>query len=163
MKTPATAAAPLSVPVRPRTPRRLDERERTTLARIADSLVPETGSSPAPSSEADFGAEVDVALDARADAFDIIVSVLAALADVPAAAVLDRLEALHADDPAAFQAVSTVVVGAWLLTAGTRARIGYDGPRSTKAGLEEAADEISSGILDPVLERHDNDSPRWIR
>ena len=156
-------SVPLSVPARSRVPRRLEMSERRTLTGIADSLIPQTKSHPAASSAPDFHDKIDVALDARADAFDVITAHLAALADVPDGAMLDALEALAGEDPAAFQAISTVVAGAWLLTEATRDRIGYHGPQSDKAGLEEAVDEITSGILDPVLELYDHDSTRWIR
>ncbi|MFI5953824.1 hypothetical protein [Cryptosporangium sp. NPDC051539] len=156
-------SAPLSVPVRSRAPRHLTERERRTLAAVADSLVPPTAASPAPSSEPDFWDKVDVALDARAEAFALITESLAALAEIPADALLTTLEELAGAAPAAFQALSTVVAGAWLLTAATRDRIGYHGPRPDRAGVEEAADEISDGILDPVLARYDHHSPRWVR
>jgi hypothetical protein len=63
------------------------------------------------------------------------------------------LRALHADQPRQFQALSAVVAGAWLLVPAVRARIGYPGQRRDPARLEEAADQISDGILDPVLAR----------
>jgi hypothetical protein len=155
--------APLSVPRRPRAPRRLEDSERRTLVVIADALIPRTGSHPAASSAPDFQNKIDVALDARSDAFSVITARLAVLADVPDGAMLATLEALAGEDPATFQAISTVVAGAWLLTGDTRNRIGYHGPKVDKAGLEEAVDELTSGILDPVLEKYDHDSPRWIR
>lgn len=152
----ASQAPRLSVPARVRVPRPLDERERLTLAAIADSLIPAASvpSTPSATGEPDFWQKVDIALDARADAFDTITRVLGELVAVPSDAMFGTLERLDAEDPAAFQAISTVVAGAWLLTAGTRDRIGYHGPQSVKAGLEEVADEIASGILDPVLERY---------
>ena len=65
--------------------------------------------------------------------------------------------------PATFQALSAVIAGAWLLTPGTQDRIGYHGQRSDKADIEEAVDEVASGVLDPVLERRPEEGPRWIR
>ncbi len=64
-----------------------------------------------------------------------------------------KLRALHAEQPEQFQALSAVVAGAWLLIPAVRARIGYPGQRRDPARLEEAADQISDGILDPVLDR----------
>jgi len=55
--------------------------------------------------------------------------------------------------PRQFQALSAVVAGAWLLVPAVRARIGYPGQRRDPARLEEAADQISDGILDPVIAR----------
>lgn len=163
MSTAPAPTPPLSVPIRPIAPRRLEEPERSTFALISDSLIPQTDSSPAASSEPDFWDKVDVALNARADAFEIVTALLGDFANVPPDDMLDELEALAADNQAAFQAISTVVAGAWLLTQGTRDRIGYHGQQSDRAGLEEAADEIISGILDPVLEQYDSECTRWVR
>jgi len=46
-----------------------------------------------------------------------------------------------------------VIAGAWLLIPAVRERIGYPGQRRDPARLEEAADQISDGILDPVIAR----------
>ncbi len=63
------------------------------------------------------------------------------------------LRGLHAEEPGQFQALSAVVAGAWLLTPTVRARIGYPGQRRDPARLEEAVDQISDGILAPVIAR----------
>jgi hypothetical protein len=159
----STPAGNVSLPAVVRAPRGLAEQERATLARVADALVPASDAAPAASAEPGFWDALAVALDARADAFHDIVGTLEALAPIPADELWRRLQSLDRDRPAAFQALSTVIVGAWLLTPGTRERIGYHGQQSDKAGLEEAADEISSGVLDPVLERDPEEGPRWIR
>ncbi len=151
---------PLSVPARRRAPRPLTPAEATALDRVADVLIPASGAVPAATAEPGFHAWLARALDARADAFAAVTDLLAEVAEVPEPELFDHLRRLSAQRPEAFQALSTVVAGAWLLTAGVRERIGYRGKRSDKAGLEEAADELSSGILDPVLAR---DPARWVR
>ena len=45
------------------------------------------------------------------------------------------------------------VAGAWLMLPTVRERIGYAGQKADPAPIELAVDEISSGILDDVLER----------
>jgi hypothetical protein len=153
----------VSIPPATRAPRPLTDAERRTLARVADTLVPARDATPAASGEPGFWDQLAVALDARADAFDGIAVALAGLATTEVDELWDRLQALDLEEPVTFQALSAVIAGAWLMTSGTRDRIGYHGQQSDKAGIEEAADEISSGVLDPVLERDPEEGPRWIR
>jgi hypothetical protein len=154
---------PLSVPARRSAPRPLDESERAVLGAVADVLIPAQGAAPAASGEPGFDEQLRRALDARADAFDAVVAALHRLRPVPADALFARLEALDAQEPDTFQALSTVIAGAWLLTPGVRERIGYSGLRVAKAGLEDAADDLGDGLLDPVLARAEQVPARWLR
>lgn len=163
MTTGQFSGPPLSIPARARIPRPLTPAELRTLDLVADALIPARDDAPAASEEPDFIDQLVVALDARADAFEAIVGTLARLAPVAPAQMFDELRVLHDVDGDAFQALSTVIAGAWLLTPGVRDRIGYHGQRSEKAGLEEAADQIASGILDPVLDRDPATGPHWVR
>jgi hypothetical protein len=150
---PAGPPLRLSVPAKFAAPRPLTGAEASTLRAIADVLIPASGDNPAATAEPDFDAWLARAVDARADAFGAITAVLARL-DGAEPDVIDReLRALHAGQAGQFQALSAVVTGAWLLIPAVRARIGYPGQRRDPARLEEAADEISDGILDPVLAR----------
>jgi hypothetical protein len=143
----------LSVPPKFAAPRPLTASEIATLRAIADVLVPATGDNPAATAEPDFDTWLMRAVNARADAFGAITSILAQL-DGAAPAAIDRvLRGLNEEQPGQFQALSAVVVGAWLLVPTVRARIGYPGQRRDPARLEEAADQISDGILDPVIAR----------
>jgi hypothetical protein len=153
----------ISVPAAEQAPRPLSDDERTVLARVADTLIPGHAGAPPASAEPGFWDRMAVALDARADAFDAITSALEDLAPAAPDELWTRLQSLDTTQQTTFQALSAVITGAWLLTPGTRDRIGYRGQQSDKAGLEEAADEISSGVLDPVLERDPEEGPRWIR
>jgi hypothetical protein len=153
--TTSTSVGPqrLSVPPKFAAPRPLTAAEIGTLRAIADVLIPASGDNPSAASEPEFDAWLGRAMDARADAFDAITAILARL-DGAAAEVIDQaLRALHAEEPRQFQALSAVVAGAWLLVPAVRARIGYPGQRRDPARLEEAADQISDGILDPVIAR----------
>ena len=150
---PAAGPARLSVPPKFAAPRPLTDAEVSTLRAIADVLIPASGDNPAATAEPDLDPCLRRAVDARADAFDAITAVLAQL-DGAAPEVIDRaLRKLHAGHPVPFQALSAVVAGAWLLTPTVRARIGYPGQRRDPARLEEAVDQISDGILDPVIAR----------
>lgn len=143
----------LSVPPKFAAPRPLTSSEVSTLRAIADVLIPAAGDNPAATQEPDLDAGLRCAVDARADAFDAITAVLAQLDGASADAIDQALRSLHAEQATTFQALSAVVAGAWLLTPTVRARIGYPGQRRDPAGLEEAVDQISDGILDPVLAR----------
>jgi hypothetical protein len=142
---PAGPPPRLSVPPKFVAPRQLTDAELGTLRAVADVLIPAAGDNPAATSEPDFDQWLARAADARADAFDGITAVLAQLDRTAPATIDHTLRALHADQPRQFQALSAVVAGAWLL--------GYPGQRRDPARLEEAADQISDGILDPVLAR----------
>lgn len=156
-------AGNVSVPPATRAPRGLSEQERTTLSRVADTLIPARDGASAASAEPGFWDGLALALHARADAFDAIVDALRAVASTGSEELWTRLRSLDTEEPATFQALSTVIAGAWLLTPGTRDRIDYHGQQSDRAGLDEAVDEISSGVLDPVIERGASRGPRWIR
>jgi hypothetical protein len=158
----STDGSPLSVPPRGRIPRPLTETEGGTLRRVADTLVPALGDVPAASAEPGFADSLAAALDARSDAFEPICAALAALAATPQQDLWARLRDLSVAEPETFQALSAVVAGAWLLTSGTRERIGYRGLQPDKAGLEDAIDDLT-GLLDPVLERAEHAPSRWIR
>lgn len=152
---------PLSVPPQPTLPRDLSAVELQTLLRAADVLIPAHGAAVAASAEDQFVENLQRTLLARSDAFDAIVAALDTCRDIPAAELLGWFEQLDAEDPGTFQALSTVIAGAWLLTPGVRRRIGYQGLVASRAKHDDAADDISSGLLDPVLDRG-NDG-RWLR
>jgi hypothetical protein len=143
----------LSVPPKFAAPRQLTDAEIAMLRAIADVLIPASGDNPPATSEPDLDRCLRCAIDARADAFDAITAILAPLSGAAPEVIDQALRKLHADQPATFQALSAVTAGAWLLTPTVRKRIGYPGQRRDPARLEEAADQISDGILDPVIAR----------
>jgi hypothetical protein len=151
--SPSGSPLRLSVPPKFTAPRSLTAAEIGTLRAIADILIPASDDNPAATSEPEFDAWLARAIDARADAFDVITAILARLDGAEPGVIDQALRTLHADEPKQFQALSAVVAGAWLLVPAVRARIGYPGQRRDPARLEEAADQISDGILDPVIAR----------
>jgi hypothetical protein len=94
---------------------------------------------------------LELAVAARVDAFEMIVAVLA---DAEKTDDLDHwLRRLHDDDSARFQVVSAVAAGAYLMLPQIRTVIGYSHPHRSVAGLDESAEQLGDGILDPVLKR----------
>lgn len=143
----------LSTPAPLKAPRRLTAEELTTACAVADALIPATATAPSAASESEFAATLATALDARADAFDVITDWLAGAAGLDNAEMTIRLRALHDAEPDVFQPLSAVLAGAWLLTPTVRARIGYRGQRRNPPSLTEAVDQLEDGILDAVMDR----------
>jgi MoxR-like ATPase len=142
-----------SVPAVPAPLRQLTDAELVSLLRIADSLMPAGRGRPAASEAPGYGRRLDVALRARSDAFDDVVSVAADLSEVATAELLGALRTLSVERPVAFAAVSSVLAGAYLLLPEIRRSINYPGQEARPARFDEAAEEIMDGILDPVLAR----------
>jgi len=150
----AEAARRLSVPPRHTTPPRpLTEVEEGTLLRIADCLIPAAGPNPKASDAVDYRRYLDLALSARADVFDALTTAIVALAGVEDGDLWAALKDLWSRDREIFDPLSAVVAGAYFMTPQVKELIGYPGQHRDAAGLEEAADELDTGILEPVLER----------
>ena len=144
----------LSVPQRlTKPPRELSESELAMLLRIADCLIPADGPNPKASDAVDYTAYLRLALGARSDAFDTVISGAEQLADVPDSGLWQALKTLWAEDKATFDPLSSVLAGAYFMTPQIKELIGYPGQHRDPAPLEEAANELATGILDPVLER----------
>jgi hypothetical protein len=132
-------------------PRDLTYAELEVYGKIADTLCPGKNGIRSPSSYPEFPAWLAVAVAARSDAFDMIVGLLKSAA---AQHDLDAwLRALHEEDPVAFQALSTVAAGAFLMIPAIRQAIRYPGQGRNVPKIEEAADQLGDGILDPVIGR----------
>jgi hypothetical protein len=136
-----------------RLPRELTGRELRGLRRAADVLIPPSGPNLGASQARGFEQSLERALIARVEAFELIAAEgdrLSTLTDAELAADLRRLAAT---DPTAFQPLSTVLAGAYLLLPEVRTAIGYPGQHRSHPQFDEAANEIMDGILDPVINR----------
>jgi len=143
-----------SVPPHPTAPPRpLADAERDALLRIADTLIPARGEDPAPSAIPDYGRHLERALAARDDAFAAVAELAGRLGALDEARLDVELRALHARGDDGFQALSAVVCGAYLTVPEVRARIAYPGQENRPPPFDQAAEEIMSGILDPVIAR----------
>lgn len=140
----------ISVPATAELPRDLTEAERSALVTIADTLCPGSNGIASPSAQPAFTHQLNVALAARADAFDAIVD---SLQRIPHGDPSEWLRALHDREPDAFQALSTVVAGAYLLVPEVRTALGYPGQPRSLARDDDAVNDLEDGILDPVLDR----------
>lgn len=144
----------LSVPQRhTRPPRELTEAELATLLRIADCLIPEDGPNPKASDAVDYSSYLHLALGARTDVFGVVISAVEKLADVPESGLWEALKQMSIEDRSTFDPLSSILAGAYFMTPQVKELIGYPGQHRDPAPLEQAADELRTGILDPVLER----------
>ena len=128
------AAPPASRCPCPHTPgitRPMTDLEAATLRRVADALIPARGDIPAASAEPGFPERIALALDARSE-FESICAALGTLAPAAPDDLFSRLRDLSVTEPESFQALSTVIAGAWLLTSGVGERIGSRGLRSER-------------------------------
>ncbi|GAB5898083.1 MULTISPECIES: hypothetical protein [Mycolicibacterium] len=144
----------LSVPPRnTQPPRALTDTELAALLRVADCLIPASGPNPKASDAEQYIAYLELALAARTDVFEAVVGGARKLSDVPDDELWDALKTMSAEDKFTFDPLSSVLAGAYFMTPQVMKLIGYPGQHRDPAPLELAADEIGSGILDPVLER----------
>ena len=149
-----TAHQRLSVPPRRTSPPRpLSDSEHATLLRIADTLIPESGPNPKASDARDFVPYLHLALAARADVFETVLKAVGELANVPDNDLRHALKRMWREDKVTFDPLSSIVAGAYFMSPQVKELIGYPGQHRDPAGLEDAANELETGILDPVIER----------
>jgi hypothetical protein len=144
----------LSVPPRRTKPiRPLSDSEQDTLLRIADTLIPAAGSNPKASDVPEFLPYLHLALAARADVFNAVIKAVNDLTGVSDDDLRGALKRMWAEDKFTFDPLSAIVAGAYFMTPQVKELIGYPGQHRDPAGLEDAANELETGILDPVIER----------
>ena len=150
----AATSRRLSVPPRStRPPRSLTDAELHALLRVADCLIPACGPNPKASAADQYTSFLELALAARTDVFDAVVDGAKKLADVAEEDLWEALKTMSVEDKFTFVPLSSVLAGAYFMTPQVTKLIGYPGQHRDPAPLELAAEEIGSGILDPVLER----------
>ena len=134
-------------------PRPLRDEELATLLAAADVLIPEALGRPAATEAPGYERWLDRALAARSDVFDRVLALIDRLSELDDGALEAALRRLSDEEPTEFHALSSVIAGAYLLVPAVRRAINYPGQERRPARFDEAAEEIMSGILDPVLER----------
>lgn len=132
--------------------RPLTENEREALVAVGDALCG-GGKLPAPSETPRYAEWLDRALAARADAFDEVVAAAMGLEGLTLEGRREALRRMDARERPRFHTLSSVVAGAWLLVPEISAALGYPGQVAAPAAFDEAATQLETGILDPVIER----------
>ena len=127
---------------------------RSTLHKIADQLVPAAGDNPSATHAPDYDEWLDRCIAARRDAIDLLLATLDQLADADGTELDRALRQLHANDyEGRFHLISSTVAGAYLAGDYIRQLVGYPGQLRQPAKVDDAANELADGILDPVLKR----------
>ena len=126
--------------------------EREALVAVADALCG-GGSLRSPSATPGYAEWLDRALAARADAFDEVVAAAMALESLSLDGRREALRRMNADERPRFHSLSSVTAGAWLLVPEIATALGYPGQVAAPAAFDEAATQLETGILDPVIER----------
>jgi hypothetical protein len=142
-----------SVPaLRRKLPRDLTPQEIEGAERIADVLCAGPSHQVArPSECVEFPDQLVICVAARIDVFDQLVD---AFARAATAEDVERwVRALNDTEPEAFAFVSAVVGGAYLMVPEIQAYVGYPGQGRHPAPPTQIGDELSGGLLDPVIER----------
>ena len=120
------------------------------LRRVAEILLPGTTDSPAALSLPDFDELLTAAITALGPEAALL---NAAVCHLPDELTWDTLKGFHEADCDAFDIVSTTVAGAYFMSPTVLESIGYPtGPRRA-APFDQAVDELSSGVLEPVIAR----------
>ena len=122
----------------------------TRICAIAGILLPGSGDSPAPGSLPEFGDLVQRAASTFSRESSAIEQAIALL---PAELSWETLSTYANEEPESFELLSLLVVGAYFMSPLVLAALGLPTGDRRSAPLEQAVDELSSGILDPVLDR----------
>lgn len=123
---------------------------RSTLAALADVLVPAYDGLPAASETDALGKWLDRVLQARPDLEPELVRVLAGAEGREPEAELRRLES---EDRAGFETLALAVASSYYLSPRVRRAIGYPGQKASPPFPDESDYYLRDGLLDPVLER----------
>ena len=124
---------------------------RARLVEIADGLIPGTQEMPAPGSLDIAGRRLDLVLASRPDLAEGLGRALEAGSDADDPILW--VERLAASDPAAHEALVTVVVAGYYLHPEVQGRLGYPGQVGEVVRVDAYPDFVHEGQLERVLER----------
>jgi hypothetical protein len=126
----------------------VSEQLRARLEQVADLLIPEADGMPAASAVGVARRQLDAVLRSRPDLLAPLTRALGSSIDI---AWDEWLSRLHAEDPAAYQALTIVALAGYYGSDEVKRRLGYPGQTASRVRVEfPYADE---GLLDIVLER----------
>lgn len=128
----------------------IDDAVRTTLARLADVLIPAADGMPSASEAGVAGAFLDEVLRSRPDLTEGLVRICHAAADEDAGAAIARLQAEGGAD---FAVLATVVPGGYFMSPQIRARIGYPGQQAVPVDADTGHEDEEAELLSSVIER----------
>lgn len=132
-------------------PRPITDEEMATMTRVADTLIPARDGMLSGSAVGNFEALITRATAILDKSFPDLVAALATLAPVPDDQLWDVLESMSAKNDPGFVTLTTVISGAYLYSDEIRKELNYPVPHRNPPDFFDAADELSSGILDQVM------------
>ncbi len=124
--------------------------DRETLAALADVLIPAADGMPAASEAGAAGKRLDEVLRLRSDLEEPLQRLTERARRADPAGEVERLQA---EEPDAFEALSTAVAGAYFLNPDVRRRMGYPGQERRPIEAEDPPDYEQDGLLGSVVER----------
>jgi hypothetical protein len=128
----------------------IGERQRATLAALADALIPAGEGMPSASEAGVAGRWLDEVLTTLPEAEPALDALLASL---DGAAPIREVARLQIEDPAVFDLLCTVVAGAYFLNPEVRQAIGYPGQQALPIIPETPPDYEQDGLLASVIAR----------
>jgi hypothetical protein len=131
-------------------PQSIASLDRTTLAGLADVLIPAADRMPSASEAGAAGEWLDEVLRVRGDLEAPLHSLLERARGLDPAGEVERLER---DEPEAFEALATAVAGAYFLNPEVRRLMGYPGQERRPIEPEDPPDYEQDGLLASVVER----------
>jgi hypothetical protein len=128
----------------------LRSEQLTRICTTAGILLPGSPDSPAPG----FLPEFEALVQSAANALSRESSALEEAIDrLPVELSWNTLAAFANDEPEGFELISLMVIGAYFMSPTVLAALGLPTGDRRPAPLDQAVDELSSGILDAVLDR----------
>jgi len=127
-----------------------EDRQRTTLGRLADALIPAGDGMPSASQAGVAGRWLDEVIRLRPDFGPALAGMLERYAAIDAEMAITDLQT---SDPGSFFVLTEVVAGGYFLNPQVRQAIGYPGQQSVPIVPEQPPDYERDGLLAPVVVR----------
>jgi hypothetical protein len=132
-------------------PRPFSAIEIETLRRIADTLIPAADGHPSGGSLAEFAGLAAQAAAILAKSFGIIVAAIEHFSTIAPDEMWSSLEAFASAEEDSFYMLSMMISAMYLYSNEMKSSLNYPSPHRNPPEMFEIADELSSGILDPVM------------
>jgi hypothetical protein len=141
-----SVSRPKKAPTRPFTTVELE-----SLRRVADTLIPAGDGVISCGAVSDFENLATRAAGILDKSFSDLVATLADLSLVPQEELWTALESFSKEEPQKFYVLSTLVAGIYIYSDEIKEELNYPVPHRNPPDMFDVADELSSGILDPVI------------
>lgn len=131
----------------------LSAKETEVLTAIADVLIGGTETDPTPSSLESYEKSIDIAVAARTRDIAKVLNLIAEFEGLDAAGIDAQLRSWDKERAEEFQIISSIVAGSYFMLPEIKKLIGYPGQVRNIPKVDDAANDLADGILEPVIER----------